>query len=1118
MPSRRQRCRALAPAVELLEHRTLLSAVVALGREAMRSSIEVLQHGGLSPSSTAAPTGISPVQMRRAYGIDSIKFGSLVGDGTGQTIAIIDAYDNPNAASDLHNFDLAFGLPDPPSFTKLNEDGGTALPITDPSPLSDHWAIETSLDIQWAHVVAPRASIVVYEAGSDTLNDLVAHAVDAARHNPSVSVISMSFGGDEFAGENSFDGYFTTSADRSTGGVTFVASSGDGGSPGLYPAASPNVLGIGGTIVNVDAAGTYLGEVGWSGSGGGISSQEPQPTYQAVVQGTGSRSVPDVSMDAAAAVPVYDTFDNPADAPWVGAAGTSLSAPMWAGLVALADQGRLSNSLATLDGPSQTLPQLYQMPSGAFHDIATGSNGGFAASPGYDLVTGLGTPVANLLIPSLGGTPVVPAAATFVAADTATGGTWTGSYGADGYWDFNGASALPSYAQITPAGQSSWTWNASTADPRAPQTSPGSTDRIAATMFSANSFTLDLNLTDGQPHEVALYMLDWDSSSRAQNVMVNDVWTGAVLDTQSVSGFHNGQWLVWDLTGHVTITITNTGGLNAVASAIMFGGPSQPPPPPPPPPPPAGSSVSFVASDVSTQGTWSGVYGGDGYWDFNGASALPGYAQVTPSGQQTWTWNGSTSDPRALQAAPGSSSRLAACMFSDSSFTLDINLTDANAHPVALYMDDWDAGNTRAQTVQVKDADTGTVLDARTVTHFGNGQWLVWNISGHVQITLANNGGLNAVASGIMFGGAGTVQPPPPPPPPTSSAAFVTADTTTEGSWTGVYGGDGFWDFNGTNALPSYATITPEGQQNWTWAASTTDLRALQTSPGSSDRLSACLFSGGPGSSFTLDVNLADGNPHEVALYMLDWDSATRAQSVQLTDAAGGAVLDTRSAAGFHDGQWLVWTATGHFKITVTCTGGLNAVVGGIMFGGASAVTPPPPTQPPPASSGAIAFLGNDTVTQGTWGGSYGADGYWVFNGTNALPGYASVTPTGQSAWTWNDATSDPRALQVDATSASRIASCFFAADSFTLDVNLTDGNTHQVALYMDDWDGSNTREQVVKVTDASTGAVLDARSVSSFGGGQWLVWNVTGHVKITLINVGGLNALATGIMFGPAI
>ncbi|HZW33685.1 MAG TPA: hypothetical protein VFF52_23390, partial [Isosphaeraceae bacterium] len=201
--------------------------------------------------------------------------------------------------------------------------------------------------------------------------------------------------------ETSWDSSFQTPTGHQ--GVTFVAAAGDGGSPGVYPAFSPNVVAVGGTTLSLNSEGSYQGETAWSSSGGGVSSVEPEPAYQQGVQSTGFRTIPDVAFDAdpSTGVAVYDSYDNTGAGPWETIGGTSLAAPSWAALIAIADQGRTAAGGTTLDGATQTLPALYALPAADFHDITSGGNGGSNSGPGYDEATGLGTPRANLLVPDL---------------------------------------------------------------------------------------------------------------------------------------------------------------------------------------------------------------------------------------------------------------------------------------------------------------------------------------------------------------------------------------------------------------------------------------------------------------------------------------------------------------------------------------------------------------------------------------------------------------------------------------------------------------------------------------------------------------------------------------------
>ena len=163
-------------------------------------------------------------------------------------------------------------------------------------------------------------------------------------------------------------------------------------------------------------------------------------------------------------------------------------------------------------------------------------------------------------------------------------------------------------------------------------------------------------------------------------------------------------------------------------------------------------------------------------------------------------------------------------------------------------------------------------------------------------------------------------------------------------------------------------------------------------------------------------------------------------------------------------------------------------------------------------------FVKTDRTTQGTWMGTYGADGYNVVGATTnnpKYPSYATVTATGYSTYIWSANTTDVRGLQ-NPSGSGRIAAAWYSSTSFTVDVNLTDGNSHTIALYAADWDNHGRKEQI-QITNASTGAVLDTETLSSFVNGAYEVWTVSGHVKITISTISGGNALLNGLFFGPA-
>ena len=364
----------------------------------------MVTHPPLSPKpldfgGASSPIGLTPNQVRGAYGLGTysssgvltnpVTFGGIVGDGSGQTIAIVDAYDDPNAISDLNAFSAYFGLPvfggqGGPTFQQLDQYGGNSLPGTDPAGPGDSWVGEESLDIEWAHTMAPMANIILFEASDPSDNNLYT-AVQTAANTPGVVAVSMSWGQGEFAGETKYDSaYFVTPKGHvggaaslgSTGlpgGVTFLASAGDSGAydswytdtiTPQYPASSPNVVAVGGTSLTVNADDTYGSEITWGngtdsgiegGGGGGISVYESQPPYQhgvVTAYSTRARTYPDVSAEADpdTGVPIYDSWDFGTSTPWspgpIG--GTSLACPLWAGVIAVADQGARLRAWARL--------------------------------------------------------------------------------------------------------------------------------------------------------------------------------------------------------------------------------------------------------------------------------------------------------------------------------------------------------------------------------------------------------------------------------------------------------------------------------------------------------------------------------------------------------------------------------------------------------------------------------------------------------------------------------------------------------------------------------------------------------------------------------------------------
>jgi kumamolisin len=303
--------------------------------------------------------------------------------GGSKAIAIVDAFDDPNATSDLAAFSAQFGLP-APNLTVVFASG--TRPPQDPT---GGWELEESLDIEWSHAMAPNAHIYLVEAASNYLTDLF-YAVGVA--NTLVAdaggEVSMSWGSMEFSSEHGLDSYFTTPK------VVYFASSGD--IPGVeYPSASPNVVSAGGTTLSMNlSSGFFQQESTWEYSGGGPSAFETTPVYQIAISGlNGTRGTPDIAFDADpyTGVWVYDSI--PVDGlggpgTWYIVGGTSVASPSLAGIVNTA--GHFYNSTTAELAVVYSLSFL-----GYFKDVTTGICGpyaGYQAKFGYDFCTGLGSP------------------------------------------------------------------------------------------------------------------------------------------------------------------------------------------------------------------------------------------------------------------------------------------------------------------------------------------------------------------------------------------------------------------------------------------------------------------------------------------------------------------------------------------------------------------------------------------------------------------------------------------------------------------------------------------------------------------------------------------------------
>jgi subtilase family serine protease len=372
----------------------------------------------------------SPQQIHDAYGLTPILQAGYT--GVGQTIVIVDSFGSPTIAQDLKTFDAAYDLPAPPSFTVQAPLGAVTFDPTNSDMVN--WAFETTLDVEWAHAMAPGASIVLLTSpvseteGVQGMPQFLALEKYALQSNLG-KIISQSWGATENtlfdpAGQQIFSDFEAFYQQAVQQNVTVLASAGDSGSSNvdgsgnlypfptvIFPASSPYVTAVGGTSLYADPAGKYQFEIVWNdhyigGGGGGISQQFSEPSYQyslpRSVQTTlnNSRGIPDVAYNADpnTAILVYVSFLGAANAGYYFIGGTSEGSPQWAGIIADANQlaghplGFLNPKLYAIGAIGEAL--------GFFRDITFGTNAyngpngvpGYIASPGWDLATGWGTP------------------------------------------------------------------------------------------------------------------------------------------------------------------------------------------------------------------------------------------------------------------------------------------------------------------------------------------------------------------------------------------------------------------------------------------------------------------------------------------------------------------------------------------------------------------------------------------------------------------------------------------------------------------------------------------------------------------------------------------------------
>ncbi len=538
------------------------AAVIVVGHQ----SCFALKRDGLhqilasaSPDAIPAGVGYGPSQLQSAYSLTSVS----AADGSGRTIAIVDAFDDPTAASDLATYRSAAGLPAVPSFKKLNQNGATS-PLPSEAPADDDWTLEESLDLDMASAICPLCNIVLVEANDDTSNGLY------VAENTAASVagyISNSWGGSESASDTTLD-----SSDFNHPGDVITASAGDSGFGVIYPATSPNVVSVGGTRLSTASNSRGWTESVWNttpgseGTGSGCSAFEPQPSWQTALglpSGCSKRIDNDTSADADpnTGLAVYDTSNG--NGGWNEVGGTSASSPMLAAMYALAG-----------NAGSNPADDIYTHTSD-FYDVTSGNDGSCSpaylctAETGFDGPTGIGTPdgIAGLVTGTSAGNTVT---VTNPGSQTGTVGTAVSlqihaSDSASGQTLTYTATGLPAGLSISSSGLISGT----------PTTAATSSVAVTATdttgASGSASFTWTISSAGGttcSTHTQLLGNPGFETGSAAP-------WTstaGVINPNGAGETSHSGSWYAW-LDGYGTThtdTLSQTVTIPAGCTATSF--------------------------------------------------------------------------------------------------------------------------------------------------------------------------------------------------------------------------------------------------------------------------------------------------------------------------------------------------------------------------------------------------------------------------------------------------------------------------------------------------------------------------------------------------------------------
>jgi subtilisin family serine protease len=505
-------------------------------------------------------------------------------------------------------------------------------------------------------------------------------------------------------------------------------------------------------------------------------------------------------------------------------------------------------------------------------------------------------------------------------------------------------------------------------------------------------------------------------------------------------------------------------------------------------------SASVVSTNAVSSGDWRGRYGSTASFIYGGTTGTPTFpgltSSLTPDGStvtESRVRAGSTAGPLFPEGDQRSNSTL----ISEQTMAFQFDFTTLGSQQLTLYFADLDRRN-RAQSIVVRNTDTGLLLSQTSYSRFQNGQYVTLQLSGRVTIEVTPTRG-DAALNALFLD-----------PVPVNTAAVVSTDTLTGGNWINVYGDLGQVLPGQTSSAPAFATVSTEAP---IVIGRTSRDVLLPESLLSTRNRSTGVYSNGTGSPFDLTVNVTGGE-RQVSFYTAQTARSSRIQRFQVINPANGQVVAQQDVTLSKSGAYVTFSLTGNNIVRVHTLGGGAASVAGIFFNSVNTFAAPT------ATSGY--FLDSNKTLGGKWRGQYGQNGQFVVGASTSFPSFVSSTPTPTNGTfaIINPNTRNPAApTNPNLVTGGGIVGYLQTTSTTDLPININDGSTRRLTVYATDFDRKN-RVQRLELIDPATGAVLSSQVVRQFQKGVYVSWSVSGNVTLRMTRLDGPSAVLSAIYF----